>query len=68
VVKETWELEPLTYTPSHLALANNKQLPRKRVGRKIGRNEMCACGSGKKYKFCCWDKERSAFLTYIERN
>jgi yecA family protein len=22
-------------------------------GRKIGRNERCPCGSGKKYKFCC---------------
>lgn len=25
----------------------------KRVGRKIGRNEPCPCGSGKKYKKCC---------------
>ncbi|MCI8490572.1 MAG: SEC-C domain-containing protein [Lachnospiraceae bacterium] len=23
------------------------------VGRKVGRNEPCPCGSGKKYKFCC---------------
>jgi len=22
-------------------------------GRKIGRNEPCPCGSGKKYKHCC---------------
>lgn len=22
-------------------------------GKKIGRNEPCPCGSGKKYKFCC---------------
>jgi len=27
-----------------------------RVGRKIGRNEPCPCGSGKKYKFCCAGK------------
>jgi len=26
---------------------------RKELGRKIGRNEMCPCGSGKKYKKCC---------------
>lgn len=26
--------------------------PRK-VGKKIGRNEPCECGSGKKYKKCC---------------
>lgn len=25
----------------------------KRLGRKIGRNELCPCGSGKKFKRCC---------------
>lgn len=25
-------------------------------GRKIGRNDPCPCGSGKKYKKCCWPK------------
>jgi uncharacterized protein YecA (UPF0149 family) len=25
----------------------------KRDGRKVGRNEPCPCGSGKKYKKCC---------------
>ena len=25
-------------------------------GKKIGRNEPCPCGSGKKYKKCCWEK------------
>ncbi|MBI4678985.1 MAG: SEC-C domain-containing protein [Elusimicrobia bacterium] len=24
-----------------------------------GRNDPCRCGSGKKYKSCCWDKDRS---------
>ena len=24
-----------------------------RVGKKVGRNDPCPCGSGKKYKFCC---------------
>ena len=28
-----------------------------RAGRKIGRNEPCPCGSGKKYKNCCLKKE-----------
>ncbi len=23
------------------------------VGKKVGRNDPCPCGSGKKYKFCC---------------
>jgi len=25
----------------------------KREGPKVGRNDMCNCGSGKKYKHCC---------------
>lgn len=29
------------------------QEPR-RVGPKVGRNQPCPCGSGKKYKRCCW--------------
>ena len=27
-------------------------------GKKIGRNELCTCGSGKKYKKCCLLKEK----------
>jgi uncharacterized protein YecA (UPF0149 family) len=30
----------------------------KKQKRKIGRNEPCPCGSGKKYKKCCLDKDR----------
>ena len=43
------------YTPEEAA-----NLPRQsvvRTGRKIGRNEPCPCGSGKKYKNCCLKKE-----------
>jgi len=28
-------------------------------GRSIGRNEPCPCGSGKKYKHCCLDKDEA---------
>ncbi len=24
--------------------------------KKLSRNAPCPCGSGKKYKHCCWDK------------
>lgn len=27
--------------------------------RKIGRNEKCPCGSGKKYKYCCLNKDKA---------
>ena len=31
-----------------------KQPVRKKVaGKKVGRNDPCPCGSGKKYKHCC---------------
>jgi preprotein translocase subunit SecA len=30
--------------------------PKKREGAKIGRNDPCPCGSGKKYKNCCLNK------------
>ncbi|QLH35445.1 MAG: SEC-C domain-containing protein [Parachlamydiaceae bacterium] len=26
---------------------------------KAGRNDPCPCGSGKKYKSCCWGKEHT---------
>ena len=32
--------------------AEEKQAPVTREGRKVGRNEPCPCGSGKKYKQC----------------
>ena len=32
---------------------NEKQKPQKRMSAKIGRNDPCPCGSGKKYKKCC---------------
>jgi preprotein translocase subunit SecA len=32
---------------------DGKPTPVRREGRKVGRNEPCPCGSGKKYKRCC---------------
>ncbi|NLH47453.1 MAG: hypothetical protein GX444_02505 [Myxococcales bacterium] len=37
-----------------------KQAPVKRDRPKLGRNDPCHCGSGKKYKHCCWDKDHRA--------
>ncbi|RKY38657.1 MAG: preprotein translocase subunit SecA, partial [Candidatus Omnitrophota bacterium] len=33
--------------------SSDTSIPYRREGRKIGRNEPCPCGSGKKYKRCC---------------
>ena len=31
----------------------SKLQPLVRRGKKVGRNDKCPCGSGKKYKYCC---------------
>ena len=43
-------------TPKDMRLSHGeetKRTPVRRKTRKIGRNEPCPCGSGKKYKHCC---------------
>ncbi len=32
---------------------------------KIGRNQPCPCGSGKKYKRCCWERDRNARVDVV---
>ena len=34
-------------------IKSNKKIDPKFIGKKIGRNEQCFCGSNKKYKHCC---------------
>jgi len=38
---------------SHGEAGQQKKKPVKRDGEKVGRNDPCPCGSGKKYKKCC---------------
>ena len=40
-----------------------KQPVRKKV--QIGRNDPCPCGSGKKYKHCCMDKDQAQSINEI---
>jgi len=55
--KETIEARhPSAQADSGQAPADQPQStlqPVQREGRKVGRNEPCSCGSGKKYKHCC---------------
>ena len=37
--------------------AESKKIPKTADGKKIGRNDPCPCGSGKKYKNCCGRKK-----------
>src|SRR5260370_37202850 len=37
------------------------------VSQKIGRNDSCACGSGKKYKRCCLARQSASYGLWAER-
>jgi len=37
----------------HSKVSSRQPLPYRREDVKIGRNDPCPCGSGRKYKFCC---------------
>ncbi|MFC1972418.1 SEC-C metal-binding domain-containing protein, partial [Chloroflexota bacterium] len=39
--------------PVPASIGSSKKQPLKVSGKKIGRNDPCPCGSGKKYKHCC---------------
>ncbi|OUT59103.1 MAG: preprotein translocase subunit SecA [Rhodopirellula sp. TMED11] len=41
---------------SNQSSPDTKQEPIRNVGNKVGRNDPCPCGSGKKYKSCCMRK------------
>ena len=38
------------------------------TNKKVGRNELCPCGSGKKYKRCCAIKKRLPYQKYIDES
>jgi len=38
---------------------SGKGMTVRREGRKVGRNDPCPCGSGKKYKKCCLAREEA---------
>ena len=57
-VKHEEEVEQMReHTPQQFVLsrgeASASQEPMKREAKKVGRNDPCPCGSGKKYKKCC---------------
>lgn len=47
----------ISRSSADLTLAMPRAVTGQRHHIKIGRNEPCPCGSGKKYKKCCIDKE-----------
>lgn len=59
-------IESLSYRHDEVAATSGNAQPEKpkaqprRVTQRVGRNDPCPCGSGKKYKHCCMKKEASA--------
>ncbi len=50
--EEIYDRSTRDYVLSH-AEEGAPSKPRKKEGKKVGRNDPCPCGSGKKYKKCC---------------
>ena len=47
------EARPKSSRPCPSATATAPPQPKQRQNKKVGRNDPCPCGSGKKYKKCC---------------
>jgi preprotein translocase subunit SecA len=45
--------EELTHEQPVMFFNKGNESPRETKDKKIGRNDPCSCGSGKKYKKCC---------------
>jgi Predicted metal-binding protein related to the C-terminal domain of SecA len=71
-IRNAWEVEEDSYLLTGVTPSDEPIIPsgvenapitkaieyiRMRSSKKIGRNDPCPCGSGKKYKKCCLDKE-----------
>ena len=52
-IKQNFTPEKKTYSQTNDGKETLKQKPKVNEKKKIGRNELCPCGSGKKYKNCC---------------
>ena len=55
-VKDKHESHAPDYAGSELGDSAKKPKPIVNTEPKMGRNDPCSCGSGKKYKKCCLDK------------
>ena len=51
------EMVATPVTASHGDGTDSKKPVTKKAEEKVGRNDPCPCGSGKKYKNCCLGKE-----------
>jgi preprotein translocase subunit SecA len=52
-VEELMQPEEQNFTLSHGDGEESRKEPVRRKDEKVGRNDLCPCGSGRKYKRCC---------------
>lgn len=50
---EPWKPEDTLSVLEPIALVQGSRTPARRDAAKVGRNDVCPCGSGKKHKRCC---------------
>jgi len=60
--------EPVYYQDEFGRTMYRSEGLRKETKKKIGRNDPCPCGSGRKYKRCCLDKPASQRPSFDERS
>ena len=53
---------PLNLLPEQMDRVISASGPLRRAAAKVGRNDPCPCGSGKKYKKCCFEKDQERLL------
>ncbi len=52
------DADPLGFLPEQMDRVISASGPLRRAATKVGRNDPCPCGSGKKYKKCCFEKDQ----------
>ncbi len=50
--------DPLGFLPEQMDRVISVDGPLRRAAAKVGRNDPCPCGSGKKYKKCCFEQDQ----------
>ena len=59
---KVFELPAMDLVPDAPTKVLAQGRPMQRAVEKLGRNDLCHCGSGKKYKRCCFEKDRERLL------
>ena len=54
----TFRKPPIEHVPDEPTRIFSSDGPMRRAVARVGRNDLCPCGSGKKYKKCCHDKDQ----------